>query len=390
MIQQNAPKFDKTAFIFAGGGALGAYQVGIFHGLTEQGYHPDWLIGTSMGAINCAIIAGNKPEDRMAKLEGFWNTIATKLPPVPNHLNNIYLERIQHMVSASITELLGQPGFFRLRDVNPWFSIESTADKLSYYDTTELRNTLLQFIDFDLIKKQEVRLSMGAVHVVTGALVYFDNTKIEITVDHVMASAAIPPAFPAICIDKQFYWDGGVHSNTQINLLLTENEPLTYLCFMVNLFDSYGTRPTNMDDVLKRQKDITYSSHHRQSIQVYRQIHNLRHAIKHLSDNLSPDKKKDPELEKLMELGRSSILHVVRFHTKGKISELSSKDFEFSLPTIHDRIEEGKQDVCRIMQNMTWKTSDGEDTGLVLYEICEHPVNNDNPFECLENYHLVT
>lgn len=389
MTKMHKPKFDRIAYLFQGGGALGAYQVGVYEGLCDK-YQPDWVIGTSIGAINSAIIVGNPPEKRIKKLHAFWDEIATKIPPTPNTLNNVFMERWQHFLSAQYSATVGQPGFYRPRTWNPWNSIQSTPDKLSYYDTSELRETLLKHIDFKRINNGDVRLSIGAVKIVTGQLIYFDNTKIPITVDHVMASCALPPGFPAIAIEDEFYWDAGVHSNTQLNLLLCEREPLHYLCFMVQLFDSYGTRPSNMDDVLKRQKDISYSSHHTQSIQVYRVVHNLRNAIRILGEHIPADKKKDPEIQKLLAQGETGVLHVARFNYKGKLSDLSSKDYEFSLPSISDHIKKGYEEVVRVLRQPPWLETFTDDLGLFLYEFAAEPGHEGTPFEEINHYHRVS
>lgn len=379
--KKRVPNFDRTILLLQGGGALGAYQVGVFKGLSENGYHPDWLIATSIGAINSAIIAGNTPENRVKKLIEFWQTISTKMPPPPDTLNNIFMERWEHFLSALYTLSIGQPGFFKPRPYNPWWGIESTADKLSFYDTEDLRKTLLRFIDFDLINEKKIRLSISAVHVRTGRLVYFDNTKTEIKPEHVMACCALPPGFPAVSIEEEMFWDGGVHSNTQVNLIFADDRPIRSLCFMVHLFDSYGTRPTNMDDVLKRQKDINYSSHHRQFIQTYRNMHNLRHAIRILGLHLPKDKKRDPKLAKLVSLGRSGIIHLVRFHCKARHSDLSTKDFDFSLQAVMEHIHCGYEDVCQTVKKPPWYTPITKDVGLVVYEVSDNPVDEDNPFE---------
>lgn len=363
--------FDKIIFLFQGGGALGAYQVGVFKCLHQNGYQPDWMIGTSIGAINSAIIAGNPPDTCIPKLEEFWQTIATKIPPIPNTLNNTLMEKWQHFLSAFITQCFGQPGFFKPRWWNPWFSLQSTVDKLSYYDTSELRDTLTRFIDFNYLNKKNIRLSMGSVRVSTGELVYFDNTRDEITPDHIMASAALPPGFPAIRIEDGMFWDGGVHSNTQVNLLFSEDEPIRTLCFMVHLFNSYGTRPETMDDVLKRQKDINYSSHHRLFIRTYESIHNLRHVIRILSEHLTEDKKADPEIQKLITMGRSGIIHLVRFHYQGKAADLSSKDYEFSLLSIQDHMESGYSDVLKILDNPPWFQALDDNVGIIVHEVSD-------------------
>ncbi|OGT37222.1 MAG: hypothetical protein A3F12_06540 [Gammaproteobacteria bacterium RIFCSPHIGHO2_12_FULL_38_14] len=374
-------KFDRIVMLLQGGGALGSYQVGIFKGLHDAGYTPNWIISTSIGAINSAIIAGNKPDDRVKKLQEFWHTISTKTLPVPDELNNILLERFQHFLSAKCTEWIGQPGFFSPRPVSPWLSIESTADQLSYYDTEELRETLLRFINFDLINEKKIRLSMGAVRIATGNLVYFDNSKMEIKPEHVMASGALPPGFPAVRIDNQLFWDGGVHSNTQIHLLFEEDEPISTLCFMVNLFDSYGKRPTNMDDVIKRQKDISYSSHHRQLIQTHQYMHNLRHAISVLGKHIPEEQKENSKIKKLIELGSSGIIHLARFHYKGKRSDLSSKDYEFSLPSILDHFDAGYADVERALREPLWYQPFDDTTGLIVHELSDNPTADDFPFD---------
>ncbi|RDI43772.1 patatin-like phospholipase family protein [Aquicella lusitana] len=376
MAKDLASSFDRIIYLFQGGGALGAYQVGVFKALHENGYLPDWMIGTSIGAINSAIVAGNKPEKRIEKLEGFWNSISTKLPAMPDTLNNIVMERWHHFVSAQMTAWFGQPGFFRPRWWNPWWSLQSTVDKLSYYDTSELRETLLRYVDFDLINQKKVRLSIGSVRVATGELVYFDNTKIEITPEHVMASGALPPGFPAVCIDNAMYWDGGVHSNTQVNLLFKEDEPIRSLCFMVHLFDSYGTRPITMDGIYKRQKDISYSSHHHQFITAYGMVQNLRHAIRVLSENMPEEKLNSAELKELIELGHSGVIHLARFHYKGKLSDLSSKDYEFSLSSVMEHIKNGCEDAARTLRKPPWEEVLPEDIGLVVYELSDDPATD--------------
>lgn len=383
------PQFDKTVYLFQGGGALGAYQVGVYAGLCEQ-YPPDWVIGTSIGAINSAIIVGNAPEKRVKKLNDFWNSIATKMPSPPDTLNNLFMERWQHYISAQYSANVGQPGFYKPRKWNPWASMQSTPDKLSYYDTDELRETLLKHIEFDRINEGKIRLSVGAVKITSGQLVYFDNTKIPIQVEHIMASGALPPGFPAVEIDSEYYWDAGIHSNTQLNLLLCEREPTQYICFMVQLFDSFGTLPTHMDDVLKRQKDITYSSHHTQSIQVYRVLHNLRNAIRILGEHIPEEKKNDPVIKKLLAQGESGTIHVARFNYKGKLSDLSSKDYDFSLPSIDDHIKAGYDEVVRVLRQPPWMLPYSEDLGLFLYEFAGQPVYDGTPFEEINHYHRVT
>lgn len=381
MPKKIADGFDRVILLLQGGGALGAYQVGVFKAFHEQDFKPDWIIGTSIGAINSAIIAGNRPKERFKKLEQFWDKISTKMPPIPPTLNNQLIKKWQNHLAAQIAEWYGQPGFFKPRLINPWFGIDTTVNQLSFYDTEELRETLLEVINFDLINEKKIRLSMGAVHISTGCLIYFDNTQIEIKPEHVMASSAFPPGLPAVCIDGQMYWDGGIHSNTQINLLVTEMKPVRTLCVTVHLFDSYGIRPNTMDEVLKRQKDINYSSHHRQFIQMYRNIHNLRNAIHVLSECLSKEKLKDPQIKKLTNLGQKGLIHLMRFHYEGQEYDLSSKDYNFSWPSILEHIQNGYLDASNTLKDPPWRKPVKGDLGLYLHEVSRNPVSEDNPIE---------
>ena len=79
-----------------------------------------------------------------------------------------------------------------------------------------MRGTLNDLVDFDLVNSGDVRLSLGAVNACTGEAVYFDNSSHTITASHVMASGALPPAFPPVEIDGEWYWDGGIMSNTPL------------------------------------------------------------------------------------------------------------------------------------------------------------------------------
>ena len=179
-----------------------------------------------------------------------------------------------------------------------------------------------------------------------------------------------------------------MHSNSQLNLLLKENEAVKYLCFMVNLFDSYGTRPSNMDDVLKRQKDIIYSSQHKQAIFIYRAIHNLKHAIRVISEHLPNDKLNDPELKHLIELGQTGIIHLARFHYKGRASDLSTKDYDFSMPSIREHIKSGYSDVSAVIETPPWNTACPKDIGLVLYEVSDSPMESGSAYEEPTNFHI--
>src|SRR5580765_7058025 len=168
------PKHDHSVLVLQGGGALGAYQAGVYEGMAEKGFAPDWVTGVSIGAINAALIAGNPPARRIERLREFWDQVSSGLPLIaPTFLDPLRLTF--NRVSATATMAFGVPGFFTPRLPPPYLQPEGTQEALSVYDTTPLRETLLRLIDFDLIndKRKHVRLSVGSANVHTGNSKYF-------------------------------------------------------------------------------------------------------------------------------------------------------------------------------------------------------------------------
>lgn len=335
--------YDQTVYLLQGGGALGAFQLGVCTALMEHGYEPDWIVGTSIGAINGAIIAGNKPEDRIAKLKGFWQRIATPLPSAS--FDSYGLEILRKQFSANWTLCYGQQGFFRPRMWNPLLNtVELTPDKISFYDTSELYETLEEFVNFNLINQKKVRLSLGATSVESGIFQLFDNTKQTIGPEHVMASGALPPGFPAVKIEDQYYWDGGIVINTPLHTVLMEPSSQKYLCFVVNLFSPEEEHlPHNLLDVLSRKKDIEFASRHRRFLQVFSELHHLKHYL-HRAMQVIKQLDKKPELPFFKDLERAEApkyLKLVLLHYRGHSSDLESLDYEFSAQTVREHEKEG-------------------------------------------------
>jgi NTE family protein len=331
------PKSTKREiiYVFQGGGALGTYQVGAFEALQEHGYRPDMIVGISIGAINSAIIAGNPPEERLKKLYSFWNKITTRIPfPM---FTNLGLAKFHNWWSANTTLHNGQPGFFTPKAINPWFLADTTPDQLSFYDTAPLRETILELVDFEYLNQKHVRLCIGAVELHSGEFVFFDNTKQEITPQHIMASCALPPGFPPIEINGTYYVDGGVFSNTPIFKVVDEfadkeQNIKNILCFMVDLFSLTGPLPHSLDGLLERLKDIRYSSHTKRADSLYATTQNLSHAIHFLASKLTHEQLKDPKIKEIIRLGfahRLDVIHLIYRSEKG--TELESKDYEFSV-----------------------------------------------------------
>lgn len=366
--------YEEVVYVLQGGGALGAYQVGIAEALTEGGYAPDWVVGTSIGAINAAIIAGNEPSEQIVKLKKFWDIISR--PTLPLFIENETMRRLHNSWSAYCCLLFGQTNFFSPRWPSPAFSLSNTPDSISFYDTKELRATLERLIDFDRINYGETRLSLGVVEVRTGQRHYFDNKEDKIGPEHIMASGALPPGFPAVEIDGKMYWDGGLSSNTPLAHVIRgqisyEHDLRSSLCFSMQLFDSYGLLPTSLDEVLKRQKDITYASQHMREIQTRKEIHRLRAAIRRLSEEIPEDRKLIPEIKSIIEHNKPVMMHLVRFLYRGKTTDLSSKDYEFSKLSVGEHMLTGYEDGKASILASPWLVPIPDTGGIFLHDISD-------------------
>ena len=263
MIKNPDPHSEQPVLVLQGGGALGAYQAGVYEALDKEGIRPQWVAGVSIGAINAAIIAGNPPERRVARLHEFWDGVSSQLlaPALPDRYGPLMREMFNQS-SAALVALAGVPGFFTPRFPPAPFQPAGTPGALSYYDTAPLEKTLERLVDFDLINtadvKHKVRLSVGAVNVETGNFRYFDSTDATYTqpigARHIMASGALPPGFAPVEIDRQFYWDGGLVSNTPLQYVIDQPTATDMLVFQVDLFSARGRMPRNLGEVAERAK----------------------------------------------------------------------------------------------------------------------------------------
>src|SRR5689334_8004639 len=289
---QGRPPFDCKALLLQGGRAAGAYQAGVYEALAERNLHPDWVAGISIGAINSAIIAGNPPDQRVVKLREFWEGISANplldwaatiehLAPrgdVPRGLFN--------QVSAAWALVAGAPGFFALRQPAPWLQPPGCLEATSFYETKLLKTTLERLVDFDRINSGETRFSVGAVNVRSGNFVYFDNTTHEIRPEHVKASGSLPPGFPAIEIEGEHYWDGGLISNTPLQWVVDHGPRQDTLAFQVDLWSARGEFPGNLAEVATRQKEIQYSSRTRANTNEFKRLQKVRCALATLLEKL--------------------------------------------------------------------------------------------------------
>ncbi len=362
---------DRVALVLQGGGALGAYQAGVYQAMHEAGVEPDWVSGVSIGAINSAIIAGNPPKHRLRQLQAFWEMITDRKiwPFTPD--GDIF-RKARNAHSCLVTSVAGQPGFFKPRFPNPWMSLTGASTATSYYDTDPLRDTLTELVDFSLINDRVTRFSVGAVNVLTGNFVYFDNAKEEIEPEHIMASGALPPALPMVKIGTDYFWDGGIVSNTPLQHLLDQDDKLNTLVFQVDLFSARGMLPRDIQDVLARHKDIMYSSRTRYTTDVYRRIQNLKMLLANALAKVPQEALNDEDrrrLDELADLPEITILHIIY---QQKAYEGHAKDYEFSGTSMREHWQSGYEDTRRTLKRQEWMTMPAPGSGVVVHDVHRH------------------
>lgn len=373
------PAYDEIGLVLQGGGALGSYQAGVYEGMAEVGVEPTRISGVSIGALNTAIIAGNAPQDRVEALRGFWNTISQPADffshlgmRIPAWAGLEDLGRKWSSAWAATRTLVeGQAGFFSPRLHAPLAGVSrKRPDQVSYYDTSALRETLLRYANFDRINDGNIRVSVGAVNVRTGNLVYFDNSTMRLAPEHFMASGALPPGFPAVEIDGEFYWDGGLVSNTPLTEIIRESQHKDTLVFQVDLWSSRGKLPGDFLDVSERTKDIQYSSRTRAITAFMSQ--NQKHAqmIKALLEHIPESVRlAHPLLREAQKTADGSAVNVVHLIYKNKSFEGHYKDYEFSKGTMREHWASGLEDIRRSFGNPEWFDIPSRETGFVTRDV---------------------
>jgi len=346
------PPFDCIALLLQGGGALGAYQGGVFEAMSEANICPNWIAGISIGAINSALIAGNPPEKRVERLRAFWETIT--IPEQMDMSQFIYGDMAHGLINqmyASMSILHGANGFFKPRMWSPWFSPRGTPGAISFCDTAALKTTLERLVDFDRINHGDMRFSVGAVNIRTGNFAYFDTTTHKIVPEHIMASGALPPGFPPVEIDGELYWDGGLVSNTPLEWVLNSETQTDTLAFQVDLWSSIGDVPTDMSQVLTRTKEIQYSSRTRASTDRFRDMQKRRYAVANLLDKIPDALKSSEDVKLLRPIAVRKVYNIVELIYRSHNYEGDFKDYEFSGASMEDHWKAGYKDTVRTLQH---------------------------------------
>ena len=349
------PPFERVALILQGGGALGAYQAGVYQALAEANLHPDWVSGISIGALNSAIIAGNPPEKRVEQLRAFWETVSAPpfpLPTIPGlNIHGEYMHAAVNQMRSLGILLGGAPGFFAPRTPPPFLHPPGSAAALSFYDVAPLKATLERLVDFHLINAGAMRFSVGAVNVRTGNFVYFDSTTHAIGPAHVMASGSLPPGFPATEIEGEHYWDGGLVSNTPLEWVLESTPRQDTLAFQIDLWSASGAFPRNLVESELRQKDIRFSSRTRAATDHFKRKQLLRRAAAKLLAKIPGDVRQTPEAEILAREADEKVYNLIQMIYHAKTYEGSSKDYEFSRLTMEEHWSSGYNDAVRTLRH---------------------------------------
>jgi NTE family protein len=355
----------QIALVLQGGGALGSYQAGVYQALHEAGIEPDWIIGTSIGAINASLIAGNSPENRLSRLREFWK----KMEQNPLWRFRDVFPGLNDKLSYWSTVTNGIPGFFQPNALaHAGESYPLGADRAAYYSTAPLEQTLTDLVDLDLMNNCKPRLTVGAAHVRSSEMRYFDSRDCKLGVRHIMASGALPPAFPAVRIDGELYWDGGILSNTPTEAVFDDNPRRSSLIFSVHLWNPVGAEPTTMAEVLNRHKDVQYSSRIASQIARLQQAHRLRHVINQLAARL-PEAERDSEaVRQLASYGCQTQMHVVRLLAPQLESDTHTKDIDFSRSGITQRWEAGYAHTRSVLERKPWIGEFDPLSGVVLHE----------------------
>jgi NTE family protein len=355
----------QIVLVFQGGGALGAYQVGAYEALHDAGIEPDWVIGTSIGAINASIVAGNAPEHRLDKLRAFWNCVQH------SSLTQAIaaLPFFGPALATWSTIAGGLPNFFAPNmQAFAGAQVKLGAEAAGYYRTGPLGDTLAGLVDFERINGGPVRLTVGAANVRTSEMRYFDSRDMKLDLRHVMASGALPPAFPAIRIDGDLYWDGGILSNTPVEAVFDDYPRRNSVVFAIHIWNPDGPEPQTIGQVMNRQKDVQYSSRAASHIARQRQIHRLRHVISELAAKLPPELRNADDVRQLAGYGCLTRMHVVRVMAASLPNEDHTKDIDFSPSGVASRWAAGYADTQRAIAQAPWDAPFDPLEGFVLHE----------------------
>ncbi|MDP2086024.1 MAG: patatin-like phospholipase family protein [Gemmobacter sp.] len=340
-----------VAVVLAGGNALGAYHSGACAALTDSGLTPNWYIGTSIGAITGAILLGNPPETRFARLEAFWRQAAQPTPPGLHLLPEGMRARIGNDYGLA-TLLAGRPGLFGARWPGVWSVLPFLPPDTALRDHRPMRRTLERLIDFDRLNNGEARLSVMALDLETGEDVWFDTASTGVHVDHLLAATALVPLFPAVSVEGRNLCDGGLANNLALDRVLRADLDRPLLCLACDLFNPRGPAPQSLDQAVTRVQDLAFSVQTRRALAALVTERELRHRL-------------NTDLPHVL-LGLMSYV--------GAGSERSLKALDFSRARLADRAACGRRDMAVLLGRLREAPQDtGPTTVVTLDDVAKGP-----------------
>ena len=370
-------QFEQVVLVLQGGGALGSYQAGVYQALAEHDLHPDWVAGISIGAINAALIAGNPPEKRVERLREFWETVTEPTLGVPYfkslEIQNAYTRQALNQAWAANILMFGVPNFFVPRVPPPVLWPSQDPGKASYYDNTPLHATLHRLVDLDRLNAGAMRFSVGAVNVATGNFSYFDtkDPDLRIRPEHVLASGSLPPGFPATKIDGEYFWDGGLVSNTPLQWVLDSRPRLDRLVFQIDLWNARGLVPKDLIGVEVRHKEIQYSSRTRAATDQYKYAQKLRVAAANLLSKLPEDLRNSEDAQLLASEANNKVCNIVHLIYRAKSYEGIAKDFEFSRRTMEEHWKSGYDNAMQTLATPGIMELPDRTEGVKVFDVCK-------------------
>lgn len=378
LIDDIESNYETRALVLQGGGALGAYQAGVYEGIFEAGIDLTDFAGISIGALNVAIIAGNPKEKRVERLHEFWNTICQPYMGLPT---NPFIEQSLYQINdwtkqyigvynAASAVLLGQKGFFRPKLPALFNQTDDDPRSVGHYDTSPLKETLERLCDFDRINSKESHVTVGAVNVGTGNFTYFDNRKTTLRPEHFMASGALPPAFPAVEIDGEYYWDGGLVSNTPLAKVLSQKPDRDTLVFQVDLWSARGPVPKSIDEIGDRIQDIRYSSRTRFVTDEMRSHRKMQRLLRKVLDQVPESvREQDQFCKQAAKLACSKVSNVIHLIYRDKSYEQHFRDYQFGLATMREHWASGLLDIRNTLKHEKYLAKPDNASGFITHDV---------------------
>ena len=350
---EHRPLPGQVVLVMQGGGAPGCYQAGVYQAMHEAGIEPDWVVGTSIGSINGAIIAGNKIGDRLERLHKFWSSLEGWFAGPWGSL---------------ATLLAGVPGFFLPNPAVAWgVEMKVGIERAALYSIDPLKKLLPKLVDFDLINSGKPRFTVGLVNVRSGQMRYFDSREGAIGRDHVLGSSAIPPSFPAVRLDGEAYWDGGIYSNTPVEVVFDDNPRRSSVVFAVQIWHTRSQEPHSIAQVFMRQKDILFGSRSRSHIARHAQLHRMRHVVRELYKMLPEERRNSPEAKALAAYGCATVMNLLEINARPIDGESNMRDFDFSKEAIRARWQAGYADARSMIARRPWENPVDPLVGVAVY-----------------------